>query len=143
MLISRITALPDRFELLRAEAAAEGFNHIETLWTEWQDGTNRFSRPGEMLAAATIDGELAGLGGITEDFVDRAGLRMRRFYVRPGFRRRGVAGALASFVLEQTVPLGRPITLHTETVEGAAFWEAMGFVRIEREKTTHVLRRNP
>lgn len=140
MLIARISALPDGFDLLRAEAATEGFRHIETLWTEWQDGSNRFSRPGEMLAAATADGELAGIGGITEDFVDLAGLRMRRFYVRPGYRRRGVAGALARFVLEQARPLARPITLYTETAEGAAFWETMGFVPVEREKTTHMLR---
>jgi GNAT superfamily N-acetyltransferase len=139
MPVERIFTLPDRFEILRAEAAVEGFRHIETMWFEWQDGTNRFNRPGEMLAAATVDGELAGIGGITEDFVDRAGLRMRRFYVRPGFRRRGLARELASFVLAQARPLGRPIGLHTETAEGAAFWEAMGFVRVEREKTTHIL----
>jgi GNAT superfamily N-acetyltransferase len=141
MPVERIFALPDRFESLRAEAAADGFNHIETLWTEWQDGTNRFSRPGEMLAAATIDGDLAGIGGVTEDFVDRGGLRMRRFYVRPGFRRRGVARELAGFVLDEARPLDRPIALYTETTEGAAFWEAMGFVPVEREKATHILAR--
>lgn len=140
MPVERIFALPDRFEILRAEAAAEGFNHIETLWTEWQHGTNRFSRWGEMLAAASIDGDLAGIGGITEDFVDRAGLRMRRFYVRPRFRRQGVARELATFLIDQALPLSRPIALHTETTEGATFWETMGFVRVEREKTTHLLR---
>ena len=141
MSVSRIFALPDGFDLLRAEAAAEGLRHIETLWREWQDGSNRFTRPGEMLVAAQVDGELAGIGGITEDFIDPAGLRMRRFYVRPAFRRRGVARELAGFVLAEALPLGRPVTLYTETAEGAAFWEAMGFVPVEREKTTHVLRR--
>ncbi len=140
MLITRVFALPQGFDDLRAEAAEEGFNHIETLWTQWQDGSNRFDRPGEMLVTAVADGELAGIGGITTDFVDPAGLRMRRFYVRPAYRRRGVAGAMATFVLDAAKPLGRPIALLTDTTEGAAFWEAMGFVRVDGEKVTHVMR---
>jgi hypothetical protein len=40
-------ALPEQFPILRAEAKAEGFEHIETLWTHWQDGSNRFTRPGQ------------------------------------------------------------------------------------------------
>jgi len=132
-------ALPEQFPALRAEAAAEGFEQIETLWTQWQDGSNRFTRPGEQLLIAEMDGALAGVGGITADFVDPAGLRMRRFYVRPAFRRQGVARALATRVIETALPLGRPIVLYTETDAGAAFWETMGFVRIEREYTTHML----
>ncbi len=72
-------ALPEQFPILRAEAKAEGFEHIETLWTQWQDGSNRFTRPGEQLLIAEMDGALAGVGGITADFVYPAGLRMRRF----------------------------------------------------------------
>ena len=139
MLIARTFDLPPDFDDLRAEAAAEGFGHIETLWSQWQDGSNRFGRPGEMLAKASIDGVLAGVGGITEDFVDPADLRMRRFYVRPGYRRRGVARAIATFVLDEATPHGRPIVLYTDTAQGAAFWERMGFAPVKREKTTHAL----
>lgn len=133
------SALPDGIDALRAEAAAEGYDHIETLWNEWQDGRNRFTRPGEMLLAARVNGALAGVGGVTADFIDRDALRMRRFYVRPAFRRMGVARALALAVLAEVRPLGRTIYLHTESAEGLAFWEAMGFSPVEREKTTHVL----
>jgi GNAT superfamily N-acetyltransferase len=86
-----------------------------------------------------MDGALAGVGGITADFVDPAGLRMRRFYVRPAYRRLGVARALATRVIETALPLGRPIVLYTETDAGAAFWETMGFARIKRENTAHLL----
>ena len=109
------------------------------LWSEWQDSTNRFNRAGEILVVATVDGDLAGIGGITEDFADPAGLRMRRFYVRPGFRRRGVGRTIAKFALERALPLRRQIALYTESTEAAAFWQALGFVPVERDKATHIL----
>jgi GNAT superfamily N-acetyltransferase len=137
--IARVTALPEQFDALRAEAVAEGHNHIETMWAQWQDGSKRFDRPGERLVVAHIGGALAGIGGITEDFVDPTFLRMRRFYVRPACRRGGVGRGIASFVLTEAMPLGRQIVLFAESAEAGAFWEAMAFVPVEREKTTHVL----
>ena len=139
MIIERITELPIEFDRLRAEARAEGFDHIETLWQQWHEGSKRFDRPGEMLVVALSGGSLAGIGGITEDFVNPNWLRMRRFYVRSQYRRQGTGKAIAEYLLTRALPLNRQIVLHTETSEGAAFWQALGFVRIEREKTTHAL----
>ena len=139
MRIERITALPAQFSDLRADARAEGFNHIEALWQQWHEEDRRFDRPGEMLVAAFAGQDLAGIGGITEDFIDPSWLRMRRFYVRPNFRRQGVGKAIAEYVLGRALPLNRQIVLYTETPAGAAFWSATGFVPIEREKTTHAM----
>jgi GNAT superfamily N-acetyltransferase len=138
MRIERITALPDGIDVMRAEAVAEGFDHIETLWRQWQEGF-RFTRFGEMLVAAFVDDELAGIGGVTEDFIDPTCLRMRRFYERPKFRRLGVARALAVYLIRRALTVHRPIVLFTDTARGAAFWESMGFVPTEREKATHIL----
>jgi GNAT superfamily N-acetyltransferase len=136
--VVKTNSLPEGFDRLRAEAADEGFNNIETLWREWQDTTHRFTRPGEMLVVATIGDELVGIGGITQDFVDAAWLRMRRFYVRPAYRRRRVGRAIARAVLDHALPLGRQIALYAGGIEAAAFWPQLGFVQIERENTTHV-----
>lgn len=129
--IAPITALPDGFATLRAEAAAERLDNIETLWSQWQDGSNRFRRPGELLLAARVGGDLAGLGGITEDFIDPRGLRMRRFYVRPAYRRSGVGRAIVRHLLAHARPLGRPIWLYTESPAATLFWQAMGFVPVD------------
>jgi GNAT superfamily N-acetyltransferase len=137
--VERVTSLPDQFDHLRAEAAAEGIRNMEALFGEWQDGSNRFTRPGELLAVAWADGDLAGIGGITQDVVDPAALRMRRFYVRASYRHRGVGRAIANFVLAAARPLDRQIVLNTDTERGSAFWEALGFRRIVRERATHVL----
>lgn len=137
--IRRVTSLPDQIDVLRSEAGAEGVTNMEALFSQWQDGSNRFSRPGELLAVAWADGDLAGIGGVTEDFIDPAALRMRRFYVRANYRRRGVGRAIANFVLETARPLDRQIVVRAETEEAAAFWESQGFERIKRQKTTHAL----
>lgn len=139
MRIERLFTLPAQMETLRAEARSEGLRHIEDLWQQWQDQQVRFDRPGKILVCAYAGDELAAVGGITEDFIDRTWLRMRRFYVRPQFRRQRVGKAIVDHLLLVARPLGRRIALYTETPEGAAFWEAQGFIPIDREKTTHAL----
>lgn len=137
--INRIVRLPDRFDHFMSEADAEGFNNMSVLRDEWQDGSNRFERPGEILALATINGEPAGIGGITQDFVDKDWLRMRRFYVRQRYRRLGVGRKIALFVLSYTIPFERQIALYAGGPEAEAFWPTLGFIPIDREHTTHVL----
>ena len=139
MRIEPITVLPRQFNDLRADAHAEGFSHIEDLWRQWHEEGRCFDRRGEMLVVALAGQDLAGIGGITEDFIDTSWLRMRRFYVRPTFRRQGVGKAIAEYVLSRALPLNREIVLYAETPEAAAFWQAMGFVRVAREKTTHAI----
>jgi len=136
--VKRITSFPNGFDVFLNEAAAEGFDNMETLQRQWHDGSSRFERPGEILALATINGEMAGIGGITQDFVDSSWLRMRRFYVRPAYRRRGVGRDIAQFVLDYAQPFNRQIALYAEGAEARAFWPTLGFVETDRENTTHI-----
>lgn len=73
VVVRRIVELPDHFDQFLVEAAAEGFDTRSVLQDEWRDGANRFEPPGEILALATIHDEIAGIGGITQDFVDSFG----------------------------------------------------------------------
>ncbi|TAY52920.1 GNAT family N-acetyltransferase [Rhizobium leguminosarum] len=143
VVVRRIAELPDHFYQFLVEAAAEGFDTMSVLQDEWRDGCNRFERPGEILALATIRDEIAGIGGITQDFVDSSWLRMRRFYVRPAYRRRGVGRQIALYVLEHAKTFDRQIALYADGPEAEAFWPTLGFSPIERENTTHVFYRGP
>ena len=71
-----------------------GFNR-RRLASDWASGAMRFDRPGEALLAAYSEGVLAAIGGITIDPIVPDALRMRRFYVRPAFRRTGIGGEIA------------------------------------------------
>jgi GNAT superfamily N-acetyltransferase len=118
-------ALPAGFDALRAEALAEGFRQVERLAAEWEAGTTRFDRDGEALLGARLTGVLAGVGGLTTDPVVPGALRMRRFYVRPAFRRIGVGRRLVTALLAG-VAGDRSITVNAAPAS-IAFWERLAF----------------
>ena len=51
-----IEDLPIGFDVLRAEARAEGFARSKGLRTNWHAGTVRFERDGEALLAVRVNG---------------------------------------------------------------------------------------
>jgi GNAT superfamily N-acetyltransferase len=72
----------------------------------------RFDRPGEALLTAYSAGVLAAIGGITIDPIVPDALRMRRFYVRPAFRRTGIGREIALALLEGALQRVRVVTLN-------------------------------
>ena len=124
--------LPPGFDGLRQEAASEGHNHIERLARDWADGTLRFDRGPDLLLAAWIDGELAGLGGATIEPALPRTLRLRRFYVRPAYRRAGIGRALAAHLVGHADARGHGLTLNALAREARAFWERLGFMPDQR-----------
>jgi GNAT superfamily N-acetyltransferase len=131
-------ALPQGFEVLRYAAEGEAYNMLAVLAREWADGTNRFDGPGEALVAAYDTGQLVGMGAISEDPYVPEALRMRRFYVSSRHRRQGIGRAIARVLLERAETAGKTVTLHAPQAEAARFWEALGFIRDERDGHTHV-----
>jgi GNAT superfamily N-acetyltransferase len=134
-----LDALPVGFDALRAEALAEGFRQVERLAADWQAGKTRFDRDGEVLLAARLNGVLVGIGGLTIEPVVPRALRMRRFYVRPAFRRIGVGRRLVTALLAG-VDGERSITVNAAPAS-IAFWERAGFNPDPRDGHTHILRR--
>jgi GNAT superfamily N-acetyltransferase len=130
--------LPADFGTMQAEARAEGYRYLDRLGSDWGSGAMRFDRPGEALLAAYSGGVLAAIGGITIDPIVPGALRMRRFYVRPAFRRTGIGSEIAQALLERarSVPL---VTLNA-AVKSAPFWESLGFVPQARDGHTHIWR---
>ena len=113
---------------------------IGRLIAEWASGATRFDRDGERLLAAYLQGVLAGIGGLTMEPAITGALRMRRFYVRPRFRRQGVGRELAATLLGQAMPQVRLVTVNAATPDAPAFWEALGFVPDRRDGFSHILR---
>jgi GNAT superfamily N-acetyltransferase len=132
-------ALPAGFDALRADALAEGFRQVERLAADWETGTTRFDRDGETLLAARLNGVLVGVGGLTIEPVAPGALRMRRFYVRPAFRRIGVGRQLVTALLAG-VEGDRSITVNAAPAS-IAFWESLGFNLDPRDGHTHTLNR--
>jgi len=128
--------LPEDFHALLDAARREGHRLLDRLVLDWSTGELRFDRPNEKLLMARIDGEIVGVGGITVEPTDAAALRMRRFYVIPAARRQGVARALVHALLE-TVPQPSVVGVHVGVPSAFAFWEAVGFRRVDMAGISH------
>ena len=60
-IIACLDELPLRhFAGLLAESEASGYQFLRRVVDEWENGANRFSRPGEALLVAEMDGRWVG-----------------------------------------------------------------------------------
>lgn len=131
--------LPDDFEPLRAAAAAEGWRHMDRLAEEVAAGAPVFLA----LLAVREGGALLGIGGLTEEPLPDDGapaLRLRRVYVRPDARQRGVGRTLASALVQEGLDSVRRLTVHTQDARAEAFWRAQGFAPVSSKAWTLELR---
>jgi GNAT superfamily N-acetyltransferase len=134
--------LPDGFGDLVAEASGEGVHNMALLAEGWRKG-ERFQGDGDALFAAFLAGGLAGIAGMTaEPAAPEPARRLRRLYVRPALRRRGVATALASALTHEGLDNVDLLTVNARATEAACrFWEAQGFQPDTTGPWTHILRR--
>ncbi|MEZ5553805.1 MAG: GNAT family N-acetyltransferase [Pseudomonadales bacterium] len=121
-------------------AKAEGHNNIQTLVAEFRSGKNRFLKEGEVLLGAFVDDELVGIGGLnvdpyeTEDIV----ARVRRLYVLPDFRRRGIATRLMRQIERKAAQHFRRIQLYTNSGSASQFYSRLGYSKVsDRRKVSH------
>jgi GNAT superfamily N-acetyltransferase len=140
-LVRLVEDLPHEFDVILAEAAAEGVRNMAALASQVGSADDPFREPGALFAAL-VDGALAGVGGVTaETGLDEPAMRMRRLYVRPSFRRAGVARALAGAMMQQGFQSAPLLTLNARASDAApSFWEAMGFQPVDWPGITHALR---
>ncbi|ABB10864.1 GCN5-related N-acetyltransferase [Burkholderia lata] len=138
--IQQLATLPPQLLDFEREAVDQGFNFVGRLIREWQDGSNRFDKPGECLLAVTDNGTLLGVGGLNVDPYVPDGLtgRLRRLYVANAFRRRGIGEALVAALLQRAEQQFHQVRLSTDTESAAAFYSRLGFRAVEDETATHV-----
>jgi GNAT superfamily N-acetyltransferase len=137
--------VPEGFEPLRREAAAEGYGFIDRLGEEVARGAYADNADLPVMLAAFSEGGLAALGGLTHDPYDPAPdlARIRHVYVRPAKRREGIDRLLTSALIQQGFALAGRLSLRAADARSAAFWDAQGFVRDDSSVTrTHLLARN-
>lgn len=139
--IERTDTLPADLHVdLIPASTREGFTPVQWLREQWEDGTNRFSEPGEAFYVVRIDGRLVGVCGLNLDPYDKksAAGRLRRLYVLPDFRRKGIGRQLVLRVLEGARGHFDVVNLRTFDDDSSAFFEAIGFIQVEDiENVTH------
>ncbi len=131
---------PDLRELV-STAVAEGHGFMQRLIETWESGTNRFDRAGEAYFGVWQDGHLVAAGGLNRDpyCSDPAVGRVRHVYVDPAMRRSGAGTVLMDRIVATARPNFTLLRLKTNTPRGAAFYEALGFVRSADSDASHVM----
>lgn len=124
----------------------EGFEFIERLIQEYQNGVNRFDKSGEALFTIHDNQTLIAIGGINQDpyLPDTATGRIRHIYVLPAYRRQGIGKLLMSALITHAKGNFQALTLRTFTPQADQFYRHLGFKpEIQSEFATHILRLAP
>jgi GNAT superfamily N-acetyltransferase len=128
-------------DLLSAEARREGYNFIDKLLGEWATAKNRFDAPGEILYGHLDQGVLVAVGGLNHDpFAgDPETGRIRRVYVRPAWRNKGIGRALVTTLIDHARMTFHRVRLRTLNGEAAHLYERIGFSTVESPNATHIM----
>ncbi len=138
--IIRVTDLSEEIRELAKIASVGGYRNIETLVNEFDSGVNRFSTPGEALFGAYEATSILGIGGINIDpYYGLATVaRVRRLFVKPDARRRGVATALMLQIEEIGRKYFSKLQLFTNSETASRFYINLGYRAVKhREKISH------
>ena len=122
-----------RIDSLVTRSSSEGFRHVERLRDEWLSGLNRFDGPGEAFFVAALGGQAVGVCGLNMDPYtnDPSVGRVRRLYVAPAARRRGIGRGLVAAALAEARKSFCKVTLRTEKSDADLLFRAMRLERVE------------
>jgi aminoglycoside 6'-N-acetyltransferase len=145
--VVQLDELPlDAVEPLAHEATGQGLDFMRRLMDDYRSGANRFDKPGEALFGVYDESRLIGVGGLNIDAYanDPRISRVRHVYVLASHRRCGAGRALVTAIMSQAMHVFDVLRLRTNTREGAAFYESLGFDRLEDpSQATHAVRFGP
>ncbi|KAA6456255.1 GNAT family N-acetyltransferase [Acidobacteria bacterium AB60] len=127
-------------EELRQEALSEGYRFLDQLVEDWRAGINRFDAPGEIFCGC-YGPDLVGVGGLNRDpHIDDPSVgRIRRVYIRQGWRNRGIGRSLVLSLLAMARANFRIVRLRAENAGAARLYERLGFVPIDDPGATHLI----
>ncbi len=115
---------------------------VDRLVREHASGETTFEAPGEALFAARVGQTPVGVCGLTVDPYTREPRtgRVRRLYVAPPYRRRGLGSALVRRVIARATGHFLRLRAYDPDADVAAFFESVGFEPVRGEqRCSHML----
>ena len=130
-------------EILRV-SLDEGYNRVNRLLEDFRAGRNRFDSPGETLLAHVHDNSVVAVCGLNREeetcfrMAGRMAGRIRRLYVVPALRGKGLARSLVEGLISFAFGHHNTITVNVGKLPSRTFYEHLGFSPVEHPHITHV-----
>jgi len=126
------------------ESESEGYRFLSRLVGDYEDGTNKFDKPGEALfSICDKAGNVVAIGGVNQSpfSEDAQTARLQRFYVLDDARRMGVGSRLLKEIVDHSRGSFNELNVRTESSKADAFYRANGFEFDDSAtETTHLLK---
>ena len=125
---------------IQQESQTEGHNMVHRLLADFHAGVNRFDGRGEALYAhfsGQVVVAVAGLNREADPGYARAG-RIRRLYVLPMYRGRGLARELLEKLTQHAAPHFNSLTVNVGKLDAYGFYEHLGFTPVQHPGITHI-----
>jgi GNAT superfamily N-acetyltransferase len=139
--VVKIKKLPsDDLRPLLEESREQGFEFLDRLVLEYNNGVNKFQLPGEAIFGIYRDRMLIAIGGLNRDpyLVDSDIGRVRHVYVLSAWRNQGIGKLIVESIIEQAKGHFRLLTLRTFSDQASGFYGAIGFqTKPEVDNATH------
>lgn len=135
-----VTELPESFAALNAAAKSEGYDFLDRLARNWRGGAYLGDADASVFGVFGFE-DLIAIGAQTADEHDPSPdhRRLRHFYVHPVSRRNGIGRTLAGALIQEAFQLAPYLHLRATHDLSRAFWDAMGFERVDRADRSHRL----
>ncbi|MBM7601530.1 GNAT superfamily N-acetyltransferase [Virgibacillus halotolerans] len=112
------------------ESKENGFQFLERLVNDYENGTNNFNKPGESLYGVfNKEDQLIAIGGLNIDPYsgEQQIGRLRRFYISRDYRRKGFGKLLLNKIIYDAKNHYKVLVLHTDTEQANKFYTSLGF----------------
>lgn len=127
-------------ETVRYESDKEGYNHIDRLIAEYNAGKNRFDKIGEKLVGFVLDDKVVAVCGLNIEPTNNKLGRIRRLYVLPEHRRRGIGTKLVKYLMKHAEQYFQSVVVNIGDLPNDDFYKPIGFKPImNNESYTHIL----
>lgn len=128
---------------LVGESEAEGYRFLTRLVSDYRDGSNTFSKPGEgLFLIRNEEQDVVAIGGVNQSpfSEDKQTARLKRFYVLEDARRQRIGSLLLKEIIDHSRGQFNKLTVRTESSKADVFYRENGFeLDDSKSETTHVL----
>lgn len=125
---------------LHEESKKEGYNLIDKLINGFKDNTNTFNKTGECLIVYEVGNKVVAVCGLNIDPLNSRRGRIRRLYVLPSWRNKGVGTKLVKELIDYSRLHFESVSVNMGNNKISKFYEKLGFKKYNEEQgITHLL----